>query len=510
MNIQQSRKRSRAGQPIAGTKPTSLNVRRECSRNLLRERPPRRTVQFERKRPRRHCSAPEATGPLRILDPGSAAGPAGRGNLSKLARGDWQAMRYGRERDMRCAATLLTCAIGVSMNIGASTPRRCCPVIELRQYTLKPGQRDVLIDLFDRHFVESQEATGMTVVGQFRDRRRPDRFVWIRGFPDMASRHQALDRFYGGPVWAAHRTVANATMIDVSDVLLLRPAGSDGGFPLEGDEMTPGTRPRNPTTVLAVIYTLATQADDSLVAQFEKQVAPRLRTRGLTLTGVFVTETAANTFTRLPVREGEYVLVWVATVTGSPERPESIAAGSTLAGHVPTVLDLEPTSRSLLGDGVHAARASKHDFDFLHGSWIVHNRYLKGRMRRSTEWAEFDAQSEVQPLLNGLGQLDRFRAVRDGNSIEGVTLRLFNPATGEWSLHWADTVNPGVLLPPMVGRFNGDVGEFFGDEFVDGKKVLCRFYWTRTSPASPRWEQAFSDDEGKTWETNWIMTFTRR
>jgi NIPSNAP len=440
---------------------------------------------------------------------GWASWPA---DFSKLARVDWTTMRYGR-RSMRSAAALLTCAIGVSMNAGGATPRHCCPVIELRQYTLKPGQRDVLIDLFDRHFVESQEAAGMTIVGQFRDRRRPDRFVWIRGFPDMTSRHQALERFYGGPAWAAHRAAANATMVDVSDVLLLRPVGpvsSDGGFLLDGDEIRAGTRPRNATTVLAGVYTLSEQADDSLVSRFEKQVAPRLQTRGLMLKGVFVTETAPNTFTRLPVREGEHVLVWVATIEGSPERLESIAADSTLAGHVPAVLDLEPTSRSLLGDGIHATRASKHDFDFLHRSWDVHNRYLKGRMRRSTEWAEFDAQSEVQPLLNGLGQLDRFRAVRDGNAIEGVTLRLFNPATGEWSLHWADTFNPGVLLPPMVGRFNGDVGEFFGDEFVDGKKVLCRFYWTRTNPASPRWEQAFSDDGGKTWETNWVMALTRR
>ena len=170
-------------------------------------------------------------------------------------------MDYGRGY-MRSVAALLTCAIGVSMNAGVSTPRRCCPVIELRQYTLKPGQRDVLIDLFDRHFVESQEAAGMTIVGQFRDRRRPDRFVWIRGFPDMASRHQALERFYGGPVWAAHRTAANATMLDVSDVLLLRPVRSDSGFLLEGDQMTPGARPRNPTTVLAAVYSLAKQADD--------------------------------------------------------------------------------------------------------------------------------------------------------------------------------------------------------------------------------------------------------
>jgi len=398
------------------------------------------------------------------------------------------------------------------MNAGISPSRRCCPVIELRQYTLKSGHRDVLIELFDRHFIESQEAAGMTIVGQFRDRRRPDRFVWMRGFPDMASRHQALDRFYGGPVWAAHRSAANATMVDVSDVLLLRPVRSDGGFAFEDDQMslTPETQPHRPTTVLAGIYALAEQAGDSLVSQFEKQVAPRLRTRGVSLEGLFVTETAANTFTRLPVREGEHVLVWVGTVDGAPDNVESIAADSTLDGRPATILDLEPTSRSLLGGGVHAARASKHDFEFLHGSWDVHNRYLKERMRHSTDWREFDAQSSVQPLLNGLGQLDRYRALRDGDAIEGVTLRLFNPATGEWSLHWADTVNPGVLLPPMVGRFNGDVGEFFGDEFVDGRRVLCRFYWTRTDPASPRWEQAFSDDGGTTWETNWVMTFTRR
>ena len=163
------------------------------------------------------------------------------------------------------------------MNAGASTPRRCCPVIELRQYTLKPGQRDALIDLFDRHFVESQEADGMTIVGQFRDRQRPDRFVWIRGFPDMASRHQALERFYGGPVWAAHRTAANATMLDVSDVLLLRPVRSDAGFLLEDDQMKPGAQSPGPKTVLAGIYALETRADDVLVSQFEQQVAPRLQ-----------------------------------------------------------------------------------------------------------------------------------------------------------------------------------------------------------------------------------------
>jgi hypothetical protein len=108
----------------------------------------------------------------------------------------------------------------------------CCPVVELRQYTLKPGQRDVLIDLFEREFIESQEATGMRVIGTFRDVNNPDRFVWLRGFSDMAARAQALQEFYGGPVWKAHREAANATMIDSDNVLLLRPARSNAGFSL--------------------------------------------------------------------------------------------------------------------------------------------------------------------------------------------------------------------------------------------------------------------------------------
>ena len=87
------------------------------------------------------------------------------------------------------------------MDSNVSAQSRCCAVVELRQYTLKPGQRDALIDIFDRYFVESQESLGMTVIGQFRDRHRPDRFVWLRGFPGMEQRHKALEAFYGGPVW---------------------------------------------------------------------------------------------------------------------------------------------------------------------------------------------------------------------------------------------------------------------------------------------------------------------
>ena len=111
-------------------------------------------------------------------------------------------------------------------------PVTCCPIVELRQYTLRPGKRDVLIDLFDREFVETQEAVGMKVIGQFRDLDHPDHFVWLRGFRDMPSRAKALNDFYGGSVWKAHREAANATIIDSDNVLLLRPALPTSGFSL--------------------------------------------------------------------------------------------------------------------------------------------------------------------------------------------------------------------------------------------------------------------------------------
>lgn len=127
----------------------------------------------------------------------------------------------------------------VNLTRAAASASQPVPIIELRQYTLHPGRRDVLIDLFEREFIESQEALGMKIVGTFRDLDRPDRFVWIRGFADMPSRAEGLNAFYGGPVWQQHRNAANATMVDSDNVLLLRAAGPDSAFP-------PGNRPRPP------------------------------------------------------------------------------------------------------------------------------------------------------------------------------------------------------------------------------------------------------------------------
>src|SRR6516164_1017440 len=114
-----------------------------------------------------------------------------------------------------------------------------CAIVELRQYTLHPGRRDELIELFEREFLESQETAGITLIGQFRVIDDADRFVWLRGFTDMESRPDALAAFYGGPVWAVHRDAANATMVDSDNVLLLRPANASSGFVTSNGEPFP-------------------------------------------------------------------------------------------------------------------------------------------------------------------------------------------------------------------------------------------------------------------------------
>ena len=148
----------------------------------------------------------------------------------------------------------------------------CCPIVELRQYTLHPGQRDVLIEFFDREFVESQEALGMKVIGQFRDLDNPNRFVWLRGFQDMPSRAQALKDFYGGPVWKAHREAANATMIDSDNVLLLHPATPTSAFSFGNKERSPVTAKETRTElVVATIYYFDAPVDAAFVQFSRKQ-----------------------------------------------------------------------------------------------------------------------------------------------------------------------------------------------------------------------------------------------
>ena len=250
-------------------------------------------------------------------------------------------------------------------------------MIELRRYTLLPGRRDELIELFDREFVEAQEATGMIVLGQFRDLDDPDRFVWLRGFADMETRREALSAFYGGPVWATHGPRANATMADSDDVLLLRPlpagtAAPDGaaapGRASASDRAAspdrasaPGRAP-TPNRFVAVALWHFPPGDADGPALIHDRLVPVLRETGPTPLAVLVTEPADNTFPRLPVRTGENV---VAVVTSYPDeqahrrhlagttdhplvRDEIRPAVERAQSAAPLLLRLTPTARSLV------------------------------------------------------------------------------------------------------------------------------------------------------------------
>jgi hypothetical protein len=148
------------------------------------------------------------------------------------------------------------------------------------------------------------------------------------------------------------------------------------------------------------------------------------------------------------------------------------------------------------------------DFDFWFGTWNVHNRRLVERLAGSDEWEEFAATVVARPLLDGVGNEDEFRTDHAGGFI-GMSFRFFDPERGRWSIYWADSRRPGELDPPVFGGFSGDVGVFEGEDIFRGRPILVRFTWSGASTPTPRWEQAFSDDGGRTWETNWIMDFAR-
>lgn len=239
-------------------------------------------------------------------------------------------------------------------NVAAS---RAQAVIELRQYTLHPGRRDTLIDLFERHFVESQEAEGMLLLGQFRDLDDADRYVWLRSFSSMPARQAASQRFYGGPIWKAHRDAANATMIDSDNVLLLHPAETGAGFDL-GGLVRPAVDADDDDAaalVVAHIHYLQQPASPALLDLARTQGASQWRAAGARPLAMLASEYAENTFPALPVRRGEHVLV---TFTAFDDASH-YARAATVAQELERVLQphrsrasetlrLQPTRRSLL------------------------------------------------------------------------------------------------------------------------------------------------------------------
>ena len=150
-----------------------------------------------------------------------------------------------------------------------------------------------------------------------------------------------------------------------------------------------------------------------------------------------------------------------------------------------------------------------HDFDFLRGSRRVRHRHLKERLAQCKDWREFDGTALARPLLGGLGNVDDNSLDLPGGGYRAVTVRSFDPKTQRWAIWWLDGSNPHRLNVPTVGFCANGVGSFLADDNFNGIPIKVRFLWSRITPQACRWEQAFSDDGGRNWETNWIMDFER-
>ncbi|RKN21322.1 hypothetical protein D7147_11200 [Micromonospora musae] len=148
-----------------------------------------------------------------------------------------------------------------------------------------------------------------------------------------------------------------------------------------------------------------------------------------------------------------------------------------------------------------------NDFDFLVGTWDIVNRRLTKRHVGSDEWDEFPSVKVARRFFDGAGSFDEITFPT--KDFSGATVRTFNPASGEWSIYWMNSAKGVVETPPLVGRFVDGVGTFYADDVDEGRPIRCRFIWSEITATSARWEQAFSTDGGRTWETNWIMEFTR-
>jgi len=156
----------------------------------------------------------------------------------------------------------------------------------------------------------------------------------------------------------------------------------------------------------------------------------------------------------------------------------------------------------------HTERDGQHDFDFEIGAWKTHLRRLVHPLTGSTTWVEYEGTSVVRKVWSGRANLVELMADGAAGHFEGLNLRLYNPESHQWSLNFANS-SGGALSQPTIGEFKNGRGEFFDQETLKGRAIFVRFVISDITPNSCRFEQAFSEDGGKTWEVNWIATDTR-
>lgn len=153
--------------------------------------------------------------------------------------------------------------------------------------------------------------------------------------------------------------------------------------------------------------------------------------------------------------------------------------------------------------------SQSNGFDFEIGKWNVHHRYLKERLGGSHDWLEFDGTSQTQATMDGQGNVEDNYIGKPGGAYRAMAIRAYDSESGTWAIWWIDARNPHHLDPPVKGKFQNGVGTFECDDTFKGKPIKVRFIWSKITADSAHWEQAFSPDGGKTWETNWEMQFTR-
>ena len=156
------------------------------------------------------------------------------------------------------------------------------------------------------------------------------------------------------------------------------------------------------------------------------------------------------------------------------------------------------------------SRVPPADFDFEIGHWHVAHHRLRDRLVGSSQWDRFRGQASTRKVLGGWGNLEDNLIHLPGGSYHALALRSFDPATRQWSIWWLDGRSPMRLDVPVVGAFDGGVGTFHAQDVLDQVPIRIRFRWFTADADRPRWEQAFSADQGATWEINWTMEFTRQ
>jgi hypothetical protein len=147
-----------------------------------------------------------------------------------------------------------------------------------------------------------------------------------------------------------------------------------------------------------------------------------------------------------------------------------------------------------------------HDFDFLVGEWRIHSRRLKERLADSNDWEEFEGTLACRKYMDGWANVDDTVFHTPQGIYRGVAPRAYDPKTGQWAIWWIDGRNPfGSVDPPVKGRFVNGVGTFYAEDTLRGKPIKVRFTWSHITPTTAQWEQAYSADDGKTWEPNWLQ-----